>query len=173
MSGETEIELEIPVSARRAIRNYCEEVYGEEVTPEAEIDGEVYPEQDHLSYETACAMREYADMDEEKLAVEEKLDRLLRRLELDPADAEETPDAMVNVASEERTRLAVTVPESVANGFEKAAEESDDPKGVALGRALLRYAEGGREARIVRKLELVEPGDGDVPPPFGEEVSGE
>lgn len=105
----------------------------------------------YLGREAEAAMKEYSDLDGYQ-GIEDRVDRLVRAAGRTPGEASEQKN---NLASQETVRVTVRVDSDVKDEFSKVVDGGDDTLGVAFARAIRTYREGGRPARLERKLDRV------------------
>lgn len=113
----------------------------------------------HLGREAADAMDEFAEADGYEI-VEDYLDRLVRAAGRTPEDRDKQKKNRDGVGSDlselETTRVTIRVDRAVKERFKAAAEKSAfDSYGVAFGRALELYCNGGRAARLEDKFSRI------------------
>lgn len=97
------------------------------------------------------AMREYADTDGYN-EVEDRVDRLVQAAGRHPETVFEEKTSLSEQAT---TRVTVRVDQAVKDDFRRVADASDDPYGVEFARAIRAYRDGGRAARLERKLDRI------------------
>jgi hypothetical protein len=110
----------------------------------------------YLGRKVTDAMDEFAEADGYE-RVEDLVDRLVQAAGRTPGEVpKEKNPASSDLSQLPTTRVTVRVDRDVKERFKAAAEESAyDSYGVALGRALQLYCEGGRAARLEGKLDRV------------------
>lgn len=106
----------------------------------------------YLGREAEAAMREYADADGYN-GVEERVNRLIEASgrTLATVEKEKNPDEDFS----ETIRATPRVDPDVKDAFREVAKDSDDPMGVEFARAIRTHRQGGRAARLERKLDRV------------------
>ena len=138
MSDRVRLDWRVPSSVWERFRHRVESEFGH-------LDG-------YLGREAESAMKSYADADG-YAGVEDRVDRLVQAAGRTPGDPfkEKTSD----LTNAETTRVTARVDEAVKDEFRAVAKKGDDTLGVTLGRALAEYLDGGRAARLERKLDRV------------------
>lgn len=118
----------------------------------AHVDNEFGCVEGYLGREAERAMLEYTDHDG-YADVEDRVDRLVEAAgrRHDAAELEKNS----SLADQPTTRVTARVDESVKDEFREVARDSDDTFGVAFARAIRSRREGGRAARLERKLDRV------------------
>ncbi|WP_049915388.1 hypothetical protein [Haloferax mucosum] len=106
----------------------------------------------YLGREAEAAMREYADTDG-YAGVEKRVDRLVKASgRSSEGDGKEKNSQFNGVPT---TRVTVRVDPEVKDDFRAAAKQSDQSYGVTFARAIQTYRDGGRAARLERRLDRV------------------
>lgn len=106
----------------------------------------------YLGREAEAAMQEYADADG-YAAIEERIDRLVEAAGRRPGAA--SKEKKSDLANADTTRVTVKVESEVKDEFRAVADQSDNTFGVEFARAIRAYRDGGRAARLERKLDRV------------------
>ncbi|RDZ61416.1 hypothetical protein C5B90_19285 [Haloferax sp. Atlit-12N] len=127
--------------------------------PEAEwerfvehVENEFGSIEGYLGREAEAAMREYADTDG-YAGVEERVDRLVKAAGRSSDGGSEEKNSQFNGVP--TTRVTVRVDPDVKDDFRAAAKKSDQSYGVTFARAIQTYRDGGRAARLERRLDRV------------------
>jgi len=128
----------VPAEEWQRFRDYVEREFGA-------IDG-------YLGRQAEAAMREYADEDDYN-SIEEKIDRLVEAAGRRPSAT--SKEKKSELASQETTRVTVKVEAEVKDKFRAVAADSENTFGVEFARAIRTYRDGGRAARVERKLDRV------------------
>ncbi len=106
----------------------------------------------YLGREAEAAMREYADADGYE-RIEEQIDRLVEAAGRRPSAASKEKNSQL--ASQETTRVTVKVESEIKDKFRATASQSENSFGMEFARAIRSYRDGGRAARLERKLDRV------------------
>lgn len=106
----------------------------------------------YLGLEAESAMKEYAS-DDGYEELEKMIDGLVQSAGRRPDGAFEEKKSDLNTS--QTTRVSVKVESSVKDSFRAVAKQSDNTLGVEFARAIRAYREGGRSARMVRKMERI------------------
>lgn len=132
------LDWRVPRPVWKRFREYVQDQFGS-------LDG-------YLGREAEAAMKEYADADG-YTGVEERVNQLVQAAGRTPegASKEKTSD----LSNKETTRVTARVDEVVKDEFRSVAKKGDATLGVAFARALDMYMDGGRAARLERKLDRV------------------
>jgi hypothetical protein len=136
MRDSPRLDWSVPTDAWGRLREYVQNEFGG-------LDG-------YLARETEKAMREYADLDGYD-GVEERVAQLYEAAGYTSSGQ----TLREKNFSDGRTRVAVRVDEHVADDFRRFVDESDssNPYGVELAKAVRVYLDGGRAARLERRLD--------------------
>ncbi|MDS0256050.1 hypothetical protein NC662_20335 [Haloarcula tradensis] len=113
----------------------------------------------YLGRKAADAMDEFSEADGYE-TVEDQIDRLVRAAGRTPKDRckekKSADERGSPLSSETTTRVTIRVDKRVKERFKSAADDSAfDSYGVAFGRALELYCDGGRASRLEDKLDRV------------------
>ena len=116
------------------------------------VDDEFGLHEGYLGHELERAMREYIDEDA-YASVEETVDRLVTAAGRRPGRASEEKKSLLDPSK--TTRVSARVHEDVKQEFRTFVADTDDTYGVAVGRAIDAYRDGGRAERLVEKLDCI------------------
>lgn len=109
----------------------------------------------YLGREATVAMDEFAEEDGYE-RVEDLVDQLVQAAGRTPAARSKEKNSLSDLSQLDTTRVTVRVDRDVKERFKAAADQSAyDSYGIAFGRALQLYCEGGRAARLEDKLDRV------------------
>jgi hypothetical protein len=132
------LDWRVPAEEWKRFRRHVEDEYGS-------LGG-------YLGREAEAAMQEYADADG-YARIEERIDRLVEAAGRRPGAA--SKEKKSDLANAETTRVTVKVESEVKDEFRAVADQSENTFGVEFARAIRAYRDGGRAARLERKLDRV------------------
>jgi hypothetical protein len=137
MSDRVRIDWRVPAEEWSRFRSWVVDEYGS-------VEG-------YLGREAEAAMQEFADTDG-YAKVEERVDRLVEAAGYTSGGSRKQKTRELE---DDRTRVTARVESGVKDEFREVARDDDDPYGVVFARAISAYMDGGRPARLERKLERV------------------
>jgi hypothetical protein len=120
---------------------FCEYVHSEF----GRLDG-------YLGREVERAMREYADQDD-YADLEDRVNQLVEAAGRSPERGWKQKTSSLD--ADDTTRVQVRVEPEIIDAFREVVDAGDDTYGVALAKAIRVYRDGGRAARLERKLDRV------------------
>lgn len=138
MSDRVKLDWKVPTSEWQKFRKCVEDEFGM-------LDG-------YLGREAELAIKQYADQDG-YAGVEQRVDRLVRAAGRTPEGASQEKKSDLDKA--DRTRVTVRVDPDLKQQFKRVVSDGDDTLGVAFARAIRTHRDGGRAARLERKLDRV------------------
>jgi len=137
MSDRVRIDWRVPAEEWSRFRSWVVDEHGS-------VEG-------YLGREAESAMQEFADTDG-YAKVEERVNRLVEAAGYTSGDSRKQKTRELE---DDRTRVTARVESGVKDEFREVASDDDDPYGVMFARAISAYMDGGRPARLERKLERV------------------
>lgn len=138
MYDRIRLDWRVPAEEWERFRRHVEDEYGS-------LGG-------YLGREAEAAMQEYADADG-YAGIEERIDRLVEAAGRRPGAA--SKEKKSDLANADTTRVTVKVESEVKDEFRAVADQSENTFGVEFARAIRAYRDGGRAARLERKLDRV------------------